>query len=174
MNNRRIMIIGCGGSGKSTLARQIGQLANLPVTHLDQLFWRQGWNHVTEEEFDVLLNEVIFKDQWIIDGNFNRTIEIRLQRCDTAILLDYSRWVCLFRVGKRILTNWGKTRPDMGEDCPEKLDFEFLKWIWTFNRQHRNQYYILLDQYRNKEIYILHKRSECKKLLEKLSQKVVL
>ena len=71
----RILIIGCGGAGKSTLARQLGEKTGLPVVHLDKLYWRPGWQHVTREEFDKLLDEVLAQGAWIMDGNFNNTIE---------------------------------------------------------------------------------------------------
>jgi len=95
MKNNKIMIIGCGGSGKSTLAKRLGEKLNLPIIHLDQLFWRSGWKQVSSEEFDSLLHNELSKDFWIIDGNFNRTIQDRLKYCDMVIYLDYSRFICL-------------------------------------------------------------------------------
>lgn len=170
MNHQRIMIIGCGGSGKSTLARQIGKISGLPVVHLDQLFWRKGWVHVSQEEFDHLLSKALEGDRWIVDGNFDRTMQMRLQRCDTVIYLDRSRWVCLYRVCKRVLQNLGKTRPDMGEGCPEKVDLEFLTWIWNFNKEFRNKYCQLLNESSDKETFIVKKRSEYESLLRKFAQ----
>lgn len=166
MNGKRIIIIGCGGSGKSTLARQLGSQLRIPVVHLDQLYWRRDWNPVSEAEFDALLQSELEKECWIIDGNYNRTMENRLRYCDTVIYLNYSRWVCLSSAFLRVFRNWGKTRPDMGEGCPEKIDFEFIKWIWTFNRTYRKQYLELLNRYPDKETYIFHRRGESKALLK--------
>ena len=168
MTEKRIMLIGCGGSGKSTLASQLGSITGIPVVHLDQLFWRPGWQHISQEKFNDLLREVVAKDTWIVDGNFDRTIDLRLERCDTVIYLDYSRWTCLYSALKRVLMNWGKTRPDMGTDCPERIDLEFFKWIWDFNKTHRIKYCNLLDQLKDKNIYILHRRSEGKVFLDKM------
>ena len=102
----RIMIIGCGGSGKSTLARQLGEKTGLPVIHLDKLFWRPGWVNLTREEFDVVHNAAIEEKKWILDGNFDRTMEPRIRRCDTVVYLDFSRIACLCGVMKRILTTY--------------------------------------------------------------------
>ena len=88
----RIMIIGCGGSGKSTLAQQLGQKLGLPVIHLDKLFWTPGWVSIPKEEFDRVHVDAVSKEKWIIDGNFDRTIPVRLKRCDTVIYLDFSRF----------------------------------------------------------------------------------
>ena len=164
----RIMIIGCGGSGKSTLARQLGEKTGLPVVHLDKLFWRPGWVNLTREEFDVVHNAAIEEKKWILDGNFDRTMEPRIRRCDTVVYLDFSRMACLLGVMKRILTTYGKVRPDMGDGCPERFDLEFLQWVWNFNKNKREKNYRLLEQYGDKRIYILKNRKQVKEFLESL------
>ena len=164
----RIMIIGCGGSGKSTLARQLGEKTGLPVVHLDKLFWRPGWVNLTREEFDVVHNAAIEEKKWILDGNFDRTMEPRIRRCDTVVYLDFSRIACLCGVIKRILTTYGKVRPDMGDGCPERFDLEFLQWVWNFNKNKREKNYRLLEQYGDKRIYILKNRKQVKEFLESL------
>lgn len=155
----RIIIVGCGGAGKSTLARQLGDKLGLPVVHLDKLFWRPGWVQVTQEEFDKLHQAEIAKEKWIIDGNFNRTFPKRLACCDTVIYLDFSRFACLTGVLKRILTTHGTVRPDMGEGCPERIDFEFLKWVWNFNKTNRQTYYKQLRE-SDADVYILKNRRQ--------------
>lgn len=151
----RVIILGCGGAGKSTLARAMGEKTGLPVVHLDQLFWRDNWEHISREEFDALLAAEAEKEKWIIDGNYNRTIPLRLKRCDTAIYLDFPRWRCLLGVLKRFLTNYGRVRPDMSPNCPEQLDWEFLKWIWNFNRDNRPQLYEMLGSAPEVNVIIL-------------------
>ena len=166
----RIIIIGCGGSGKSTLAQQLGQALDIPVVHLDKLFWRPGWVQVSQEEFDALHQAELVKDKWIIDGNFNRTIPERLERCDTVIYLDFSRFACLRGVVKRVLTTYGTVRPDMGEGCPERIDSEFLKWIWNFNKNKRKRYYEMLNETKHAEIIILKNRRAVRKFLRKCAK----
>ena len=123
----RIIIIGCGGSGKSTLARNLSKKTNLPVVHLDKIFWKEGWVNISREEFNTLLKEELKKEKWIIDGNYDRTIKERIEMCDTVIYLDYPRMSCLFGVIKRVVSSYGKVRPDMADGCPERFDLEFLK-----------------------------------------------
>ena len=161
----RILIIGCGGAGKSTLARQLGEKTGLPVVHLDKLYWRPGWQHVTREEFDKLLDEVLAQEAWIMDGNFNNTIEKRIARCDTVIYMDFSRFSCLMGVVKRILTTYGTVRPDMGEGCPERFDLDFMKWVWNFNRIKREDYYKLLNETDGIEKIVLKNRRAVRKFL---------
>ena len=165
----RIMIIGCGGSGKSTLARQLGEKLDIPVVHLDKLFWKPGWVSLTREAFDAVHREAISKEKWIMDGNFDRTIPERLGRCDTVIYLDFSRFACLCGVLKRILTTYGKVRPDMGEGCPERIDWEFLKWVWNFNKNKREKNYRLLNEAEGVETIVLKNRRAVKRFLNLIS-----
>ena len=164
----RIIIIGCGGAGKSTLARQLGEKLDIPVVHLDKLFWKPGWVQVSQEEFDALHTRELAKAKWIMDGNFNRTMPQRIARCDTAIYLDFSRFACLLGVLKRVLTTYGTVRPDMGEGCPERIDFEFLKWVWNYNKDKRERNYRLLNEAEHAETIVLKNRRAVRKFLAQL------
>ena len=165
----RILIIGCGGAGKSTLARQLGAKLNLPVVHLDKLYWKPGWVESSKEEIDEKIHIELQKPQWIIDGNYNRTISERMKRCDTVIYLDFSRFACLWGVCKRVLTTYGKVRPDMGEGCPERFDLDFLKWIWNFNKKNRERYYRILNESEGIQTIVLKNRRMIKRFLRSLS-----
>ncbi len=165
----RIMIVGCGGAGKSTLARTLGEKLGLPVVHLDQLWWRPGWNHISREEFEEELLAEAKKEAWIMDGNFNRTMDLRLSRCDTVIWLDFSRWACLWGVAKRIATTYGQVRPDMGEGCPERIDLDFLKWVWNFNKEHRADFLARQAAYPNVGWIVLKNRKQVRRFLRELT-----
>lgn len=130
----KIIILGSGGAGKSTLAKELGQILQIPVYHLDALFWKPGWEPIGREKLAAHQEEIVAKDQWIIDGNYGSTLNIRLQAADTAVLLDYSTLRCLYRIVKRRIQYQGKTRPDMGENCKEKIDLEFFLWVARFKR----------------------------------------
>lgn len=165
----RVIIIGCGGSGKSTLARQLGGLTGLPVVHLDQIFWSPGnWKHLEREEFDRLLNLEMEKSQWILDGNYDRTLPMRLEKCDTVIWLDYNRFTCILGWIKRVINNWGKARTDMAPGCTEWFDPEFLGWIWRFNKTNRKRYQALFAPQSKKKIYIFKNRRQLKKYLKNM------
>ena len=165
----RVMIIGCGGAGKSTLARKLGEKTGLPVVHLDQIWWEPGnWQHLEKPEFDQRLQAEMEKPRWILDGNFNRTIEARLAVCDTVIYHDYPRNDCLKNRLGRVIQNWGHARADMAEGCAEWFDPEMAKWIWKFNKQNRSRYYALLEKTENKNIVILKSRGQAEKFLESI------
>ena len=164
----KIVIIGCPGSGKSTLARKLGEKLSLPVVHLDRIWWCPGWVSISREEFDERLSEELAKSQWIIDGNFNRTIPQRLAACDTVIYLDHSRLVCLWGMLKRVLTGKNKPRPDITEGCPERLNWEFIAFIWDYNKSYRESNLALLSQLENVDVHILKNRRQTAKFLKNL------
>ena len=167
---QKVVIIGCGGSGKSTLARKLGTHTGLPVVHLDQIWWQPGsWEHLSREEFDVQLDAVLNSERWILDGNFNRTLERRLDFCDTVIYLDYNRFVCIWSWLKRMVRYWGKSRPDMGPDCPEKFDWSFFTWLWNFNKTNRKNYHALLKARTNLKVYIFRNRRQLRKYWNNLT-----
>ena len=164
----RIVIIGCGGAGKSTLARQLGEKLNIPVVHLDKLWWKPNWVESSREVVDAKLAVELAKPRWIMDGNFNRTIELRLDACDTVIYLDYPRFVCLKSWLGRVIRNWGRARPDMAAGCAERFDLEFAKWIWNFNKTKRPIYHELLRQTESKNVVILKSRRQARRFLDSL------
>ncbi|WP_342542450.1 topology modulation protein [Paenisporosarcina sp. FSL H8-0542] len=129
---KKIMVIGISaGAGKSTFARRLGEAWNLPVFHLDTLFWKPNWVEASLEEFSKAQQEIVTQDQWIVEGNYSNTFDIRAAHADTIIYLELPLHVCLYRVVKRSLMNLGKTRQDLGEGCKDKLEWAFIKFILT-------------------------------------------
>ncbi len=129
---KKILVIGSSGSGKSVFSRRLGAVTGLPVVHLDQHYWRPGWVEPPKAVWREQVEEFLQRDSWIIDGNYSGTMELRLEHCDTAIFLDFPRHVCTWRVIKRAIRYRGRNRPDLAFGCPEKLDWEFLKWTWAY------------------------------------------
>ncbi len=134
---RRVLVIGSGGAGKSTFARALAERTGLPVVHLDRLFWRPGWVESPREEFDAALADVLAQKAWILDGNYDRTMDLRLARADTCVFLDLPRLACLRRVLGRRWRARGHARIDVIDGCPERVTWEFLRWIWTYPRLRR-------------------------------------
>lgn len=129
---KKIIVAGVSaGAGKSTFAKNLSDRLEIPVHHLDAYYWKAGWVERDPEEFRQLQQQLVAGEAWIIEGNYASTMEIRLPEADTFIYLELPLRVCLYRVLKRWLQNYGKTRPDMAEGCTEKMDKEFLKFIVT-------------------------------------------
>ncbi|MEH7236807.1 topology modulation protein [Bacillus sp. JJ1562] len=127
---KKIMVIGISaGVGKSTFAQQLGNKMGIDVYHLDSYFWKPGWVEASHEEFTEAQERILAKGSWIIDGNYSNTFELRTKQADTIVYLELPRYQCLYRVLKRYVKHIGKKRADLG--CTEKIDWEFIKFIWT-------------------------------------------
>ena len=166
---KKIALIGSGGSGKSTLARRLGEELNIEVYHLDALFWKSNWIPTTKEEQRKVQNELVSKEEWIIDGNYNGTMDIRLNAADTIIFIDISRLICIYRVLKRMIRYRWKSRPDMAEGVIERLDFDFLKWVWDYPKTKKPNVLRELEQLPNdKNVIILKSSRDVRLFLEKV------
>ena len=163
---KKILVIGSGGSGKSTFATRLGALLNLEVSHLDKYFWQPGWVKLAPEEWLRTITELTDRDSWILDGNYSGTLDLRFRKCDTIVFLDLSRRLCLWRIVTRALRYRGANRPDMGEGCPEKIDLEFVLWVWNYPRRTKPKIVKLLrEQGDDKEIVWLRSRRQVEKFL---------
>src|SRR6266436_5243884 len=100
---KRVLIIGSGGAGKSTFARRLNNILNLGLIHLDTLYWNPGWVETPKPEWRAIVEGLLGKDSWIIDGNYSGTLDIRIAACDTIIFLDIGRATCAWRILKRLL-----------------------------------------------------------------------
>ena len=151
----RIIVIGCPGSGKSTLSRKLQAKTGLPLHHLDMIWHKPDKTNITREEFDEVLEIILQRKTWIIDGNYSRTLEKRIQMCDTVLFLDLPTEVCLQGVQKRI----GLKREDMPW-VEEYLDDEFREFIIRFANCERPKIYTLLEKYPDKHVVIFHSHAE--------------
>ncbi len=167
----RILIIGCPGSGKTTLSKILSDKLQIPLVHLDKMFWNSGWQPKSREEFDAELLEVLQTKRWIIDGNYSRTIPWRMEKADMVIHLDYPTAICVWRVLKRVVTRYGETRSDMGENCPERFDMEFLKYVWGFRKNQRPKLLSCLQDADDKKIVTIQSEQERKAFLKSLEEK---
>ena len=161
----KIIVIGCPGSGKSTFSQKLNKVLNIPLFHLDMLYHNADGTHISKEELEEKLQK-IFKEnnQWIIDGNYQRTLEMRMKECDTVFLLDYSIEVCLAGAESRI----GKKRDDLPW-IEQKLDGEFKQVILNFSKEKLPHIYELIEKYKdNKKIVIFKSRDAADKYLLKL------
>jgi adenylate kinase family enzyme len=165
------MVIGGPGSGKSTLAKRLQAITGLPLFHLDQYYWRPGWRKTPKDEWERSVVELAARDEWIMDGGYHNSLHIRMPRADTVIRLDLPRWIAFPRVLRRIAAGFGRVREDMPPGCPERLDWVFLRWAWTFRRAHEAKYKQALAEYASHANVRMFARSrEAERFLDSLSR----
>ncbi len=171
MERKRIMIIGQPGSGKSTLARRLGEKLGLPVVHIDLIHWQPGWTERPTEEKSRLCKEVHQRDTWVFEGGHSRTWAERLERADTLIWLDFPLGIRAWRVIKRTLQHYGKSRPDLPDNCPERFNWEFTTWIWqTRNTGRANMRKLFDTAPAEKSKYRLQNRLQVEDLINTIEQ----
>lgn len=160
----RVAIVGCGGAGKSALARQVGAITGIPVIHLDQHYWAPGWvptpNAVWVERQRALLDG----PRWIADGNYGGTLELRAGLADTIVFVDLPRRVCVTRAMRRV-----RSPILQAPGCPQKVDLEFLRWIWSFPRETRPRVLALLGRHApTTDVVHLRSSTEVRRFLSRL------
>ncbi len=152
---KKVIVIGCPGSGKTTFAKKLGDKTGLPLYHLDAIWHKPDRTHISREEYDVRLAEILAHDSWIIDGNYSRTIESRLSACDTVFLFDLPGEICL----EGAISRLGKDRYDMPW-IDRELDPSFQDEIENFGSKNLPKIYALIDRYKDGKIVIIFKSRE--------------
>lgn len=158
----KIAVLGYSGAGKSTLAARLGDMYGLPVLHLDSVHFLPNWEErELSEKRRIVADFMRDNDGWVIDGNYSAQFrEERLEQADMIVLMLFDRFSCLWRVIKRYRRFKGKTRPDMGEGCIEKLDFEFVRWVLHDGRTKKKKadYKAICDKYPDKVTVLKNQR----------------
>lgn len=164
---QRILVVGPSGSGKSTLARALGEALGIEVVHLDQLHYRANWVEAPPEEFRAAILEAVQRPAWVMDGNYFNLGESaeRFAACDAIVFLDFPRRVCMWRVLRRTVRTYGRTRPDLADGCLERIDFAFLRWVWDAPSR-RPRILAVLEPFRStREFTVLRSGREVRRFL---------
>jgi len=161
---KKVIVIGCPGSGKTTFAEKLNKLTGLPLYYLDAIWHKPDKTHILREEYDKRVAEIFETPEWIIDGNYNRTIEMRLKECDTVFLFDLPTEVCIQGATDRL----GKERYDMPW-IEKELDPEFEEFIKDFSKTSLPKTYELIEKYKSgKQVVIFKSRAEADNFLNGL------
>ncbi len=165
----RVLVIGSGGSGKTTLARTVAQRLGLPLIHLDAHYWRPGWTPTPREEWQRVVEELLARPRWVMDGNYGGTLDMRLAACDAVVFLDLPRRVCLWRILKRRVRYRGRSRPDVAPGCPERLTWDLVHWIWTYPKRRRGATLERLRTLVGRRVVVLSSQREVERFLATLA-----
>ncbi|HHA9781559.1 TPA: DNA topology modulation protein [Streptococcus pneumoniae] len=166
----KIAIIGYSGSGKSTLAEKLSNYYSIPKLHMDTLQFQPGWQDSDCEWMLTEIKNFLTKHKaWVIDGNYSWCYyQERMQEADQIIFLNFSPLTCLFRAFKRYLKYRGKVRESMAADCPERFEWEFIRWIlWDGRSKTQKENYQKLCQEYSHKVTILRNQRELDQFLDK-------
>ena len=158
---QKILVIGCCGAGKSTFSKKVQSILNLEIIHLDQYYHKPNWEETKQEEWEKIVNSLVQKPSWIMDGNYSETMNVRIKSADTIIYLDYPILKCFWRVIKRVFKYNGIQRSDMANGCKEEFDLEFLYFVLTFNTRFRKEIIQKLNLVKDKKKICVFKTSCC-------------
>ena len=164
----KIILVGNSGSGKSWTSKRIAEITGYPLFHLDKEHWRPNMVMAPRAERVARQQEIVSGEKWIIDGNFDSTMEIRFAAADLIIFFDLNRLVCISGVIKRNKIK----RTDMPDYWEEpklfgKEFFDFCKWIWNYRKNDGKSVMELHKKYPGKEFLHIKSRREVKRLLER-------
>lgn len=160
---QKIMVIGCSGSGKSTISKKLCDITGLPLFHLDNIWWKPDKSHISREEFDQKLEEILRTDKWIVDGDYSRTYETRFKACDTVIFLDYSTDVCMNGIKERV----GKARTD-APWIEQELDPELVELVENYEKDNRPVVLSLMKKYSGVKQFVFTSRFEASEWMGRL------
>ncbi len=162
----RIAIIGCGGSGKTYLAHQLAELLDLPLTHLDAIYYDADWNPLPPEQFAARQDQLVAAPRWLVEGNYAGTLPIRLARADTVVFLDLPAITCLAGIAQR---RWRYRGGQHRDGVYDRITWGFVRYIWGYRATMRPRVRALLDEHgHNATLITLTSRRQAARLLDRV------
>ncbi|MEU8269701.1 topology modulation protein [Sphaerisporangium sp. NPDC049002] len=172
MRMQRVAIIGCGGSGKSHLACELGKILDVTVTHLDAVYYDDDWNPLPQEKFEALQRDLVAGECWVIDGNYNSTLQVRLEACDTVILMDVPTWAALWGIfSRQVRYGHGQHKRN---GVYNRIDWGVLRYVATYRRRMRPRVLGKIREFGgHAEVILLTSRSRTRHWLEQVTARQV-
>jgi len=166
MRMNRVAIVGSGGSGKSHLARELGRILDAPVTHLDAVYFDDEWNPLPQDKFEAAQRELVARPRWVIDGNYNSTLQVRLAACDTVVMMDVPTWMALWGIVSR------QVRHGAGQHASgvyNRITWDVVRYVATYRRRMRPRVLAKIRQYAaGKNVVFLTSRRQARRWLAQL------
>lgn len=166
---KRILIIGCPGAGKSFLSKQLGKILNLPVVHLDCLYWKSDKTCISQDELIDKMLPYLKEEKWIIDGNYHLSLRKRLEHATDVFFLKMPREVCVKGIRDRI----GQKRDDIPWVESPKDAEALIEWTKNYEARNRAEEEALLEEFKDVNVHVFYTREEVNIYLEKLKNQVI-
>ncbi|MGP3949603.1 topology modulation protein [Streptomyces sp. 7N604] len=169
---KKVAIVGCGGSGKSYVARELGRLLGAPVTHLDAAYYDDEWNQLPKEKFEALQRELVSAPSWVIDGNYNSTLQVRLEACDTVVFMDLPTRSCLWGIISRQLRHGRGQNKDNG--IYNRIHMGVIRYVLSYRRTMRPRVLKKIDDFArdHAEVVLLTSRQHARKWLKETAARL--
>ncbi|MDO4662793.1 MAG: DNA topology modulation protein [Tissierellia bacterium] len=153
---QKISIIGSGGSGKTTLANKLSDKLGIKVYHLNKIWRKNEDEHISQEEFEKIQKDIIDNnDSFIFDGNYNNTLDLRLDASDTIIFLDFPTGANISRSVKKNLTEKNSDNKDPSLDRTDKINVKYIRWLANYNKEERPKILSKLDDLKLKKRIVI-------------------
>jgi adenylate kinase family enzyme len=165
---KRIAIIGPPGAGKTTLAKELERIHEIKIYHLDRIFWQQGWKGKPRDTRIDILQRLVGEKQWIIEGFYLRSSNLRLEAADTIIFLDMPPLLCLQRIIKRHHEYSGRSRRDIPEGSTDKLTLLRMLKVLAFPLREGRKLEENLHRFPPEKVIRLHSTKEIESFLAQL------
>ena len=165
---KKVIVIGCPGSGKSVFSRTLHDITGLPLYHLDMINWHEDKTTLSREELIEKINEIGATDEWIMDGNYGGTMELRMSLCVTIVFLDFPTDVCL----EGIMARRGTQRPDMPWQDSDNLEPEFIDSVKNYYSQNRPAVLERIKKFPGKKSLVFKSRQEADDFLKTLRENI--
>lgn len=167
---KRVLLVGSPGAGKSTFARKLSLITGLPIIHLDRYYNDKKLGYVDDEvKWTAFIAQLIAEDEWIIDGNYSGSLEMRLARADRVFVFEYPRWRALLGLARRRLEYHTNVRTDMPDGWRERLDLRFLIYVWKFRKRYKtSKSYSVLSKVDPQKIVTFKRPADVRAYLQNL------
>jgi adenylate kinase family enzyme len=161
----RIAILGCGGSGKTHLARELAHRLDLPLTHLDAVYYDADWNPMPRDDFAQAQRRLVTRPRWVIEGNYASTLPVRLEAADTVIVMDLPARTCLRGIAQRWIRHRGGQNQDTG--VYDRITWDFIRYVLSYRRTMLPRVHQLVgDHAPTAEVIILRSRPQARRFLK--------
>jgi adenylate kinase family enzyme len=165
---KRVAVLGSPGAGKTWFSNELSKVTGIPVIYLDQHFHAKQYDSQGQEWYKKV-EDLLKSSEWIVDGIYSSTFELRFDKADTIIMLDFSRRLSLYGVFKRRVLHQSKHREEMPEGWKERMTWDFLRFIWTFDKKYKPRIYGAISQKNSEKLIVLRDRMEARAFIKKIA-----